>query len=276
LISSISKEVSGGTRLSNSGTPAPLAGICFDAIGTLFDVEPLLDEIDARVARGVSDGFLYRLMPWTWLVTAAERYQPFNDVARSALLAAATERGAPLEDGTADELVARLDRLPLVQGGADVLRELQPAQLAVLSNSSEHCLQAMVQKAGVAQHLRHLLCSDHAARYKPAPQAYALISIAFGVSSDRVLMVSAHDWDIAGARMAGMRTAWISYGQRETPAVGVAADLVVDSLIALPDVLAQHGLIDFEPSGTAITGRPAPRRGVSGGGGRRRRPAPGR
>jgi len=26
--------------------PAPLAGICFDALGTLFDLEPLLDEID--------------------------------------------------------------------------------------------------------------------------------------------------------------------------------------------------------------------------------------
>lgn len=257
--------------ISRDSTAGPLAGICFDALGTLFDMEPLLDDIDARIGPGVSDGFLYRLVPWTWLVTAADRYQPFDEVARSALRAAAVDHGCRLDDGTATELLAHLGRMPLVDGAAGCLRELAPAQLAVLSNSTQPALRSLVDNAGIAGDLRHLLCAGQVSRYKPAPQAYALTSIAFGVSSDRVLMVSAHDWDIAGARMAGMRTAWVAMGRPQTPAVGVEADLVVESLALLPDVLAQHGLIDFEPSGTTLSGRV-----LSAGGGPRRRPAPGR
>jgi len=238
--------------------PAPLAGICFDALGTLFDVEPMLDEIDERLVPGAADSFLSRFIPWTWLATAAERYQPLEEIARSALRATAAEQAVRVDEATISELVSRLQRLPLAEGGEDALRELAPAQLAVLSNSTRAGLRALVDNAGAAQQLVHLLSADQVGRYKPAPQVYALTSIAFGVSSDRVLMVSAHDWDIAGARLAGMRTAWISYGRQQGPALGIAPDIVVESLSRLPDVLAQHGLIDFEPSGTTIPGRPLP------------------
>lgn len=253
--------------------PAPLAGICFDALGTLFDLDPLLEEIDQLVGFGAGVDFEARLMPWMWLLTAADRYQPVTDLARSALAAAAAEHRARLDDATLDSLVSRLDRLPMFQGAADALRELRPARLAVLANSCEATATALVENAGVADCVRHLLCSDQVGRYKPAPQVYALSSVAFGVSSDRVLLVSAHDWDVAGAHMAGMRTAWVANGRRETPVAGIAADIVVPSLSALPDALAQHGLIDFEPSGTTIPGRRLP---VSAGEGPRRRPGPDR
>ena len=238
--------------------PAPLAGICFDALGTLFDLEPLLDEIDERLVAGASDSFLSRFVPWTWLATAAERWQPVDEIARSALVASAAEQAVRVDEATVTELVSRLRRLPLAEGAEDVLRELAPAQLAVLSNSGQDGIKALVHNAGVAQLLLHLLSADQVGRYKPAPQVYALASIAFGVSSDRVLMVSAHDWDITGARLAGMRTAWISHGRQQGPALGIAPDIVVESLARLPDVLAQHGLIAFEPSGTTIPGRPLP------------------
>lgn len=237
---------------------APLAGVCFDALGTLFDVEPLLEEIDQVVAPGAGDAFLERLLPWTWLLTAADRYRPLDDVARSALQAAAADQRIRLDAATVDDLVSRLQRLPLADGAGEALRELRPAQLAALSNSTEEGLKALVSNAGVAQCFLHLLSADQVQRYKPAPQVYALISVAFGVSSDRVLLVSAHDWDVAGAHMAGMRTAWVSWGRPETPVAGVSADIVVSSLEALPDVLAQRGLIDFEPSGATIPGRPMP------------------
>jgi FMN phosphatase YigB (HAD superfamily) len=135
---------------------------------------------------------------------------------------------------------------------------LEPAQLAVLSNGSRDGLCALVHNAGVAQQFIHLLGADEVQRYKPAPQVYALPSMAFGVSSDRVLLVTANEWDVAGAATAGLRTAWIAKGRPQTRVLGVGADIVVESLDALPDVLADRGLIDFEPGGTTIPGRPHP------------------
>ncbi len=244
--------------MSDVVAPAPLAAICFDALGTLFDVEPLLDEIDQTIAPGAGDAWVERLVPWTWLLTAADRYQPLDEIARNALIAAAADQGIRLDGATVEDLVSRLTRLPLNEGAGIALRDLSPAQLAVLSNSSEAGLHALVANANVAQSFQHLLCSDQVGRYKPAPQVYALVSVSVGVSSDRVLMVSSHDWDVAGAHMAGMRTAWVSWGRPQTPVLGVTADIVVNSLESLADVLAQRGLIDFEPGGTTIPGRPMP------------------
>jgi 2-haloacid dehalogenase len=239
-------------------SPALLAGVCFDANGTLFDIDRLLDDIDDRIGPAAGSAFIERLVSWSWLVTAADRYRPFAELAETALHATAAEFGVRLDNGSAASLLTGLHRLPLSPGAALALRELQPAQLAVLSNSSEESLKALMHNAGVAQCVPHLLSADSVGRFKPAPQVYALASMAFGVSSDRVLLVSAHEWDIAGAHMAGMRTAWVSMGRAESAVAGVRADIVVHSLETLPDALAQRGLIDFEPSGTTIPGRPMP------------------
>jgi 2-haloacid dehalogenase len=237
---------------------AALAGICFDAFGTLFDLRPLIDEIDAKAGPGAGSSFVHCMVSWTWHATAAEQYPQLDEIALTALAAATRERGVRLENGDAHQLVSRLLQLPLADGAAETLRILQPAQLALLSNGSQDALKALVHNAGVAQLFRHLLSTDQVRRFKPAPQVYALAPVAFGVSSDRVLMVSANDWDVAGAGMAGLRTAWVSRGRPQTFVLGVQPDIVVESLADLPDILADRGLLDFEPSGATVPGRPLP------------------
>jgi 2-haloacid dehalogenase len=237
---------------------APLASICFDAFGTVFDLAPLLDEIDATIGPGGSEAFTARLVPWTWHATAADRYRPLPQIALAALRGAAREHGVRVDRTTEQRLVSRLQQLPPVPGAREVLRTLQPAQLALLSNGTAEGVTALATNAGVADCFLHLLSADQVRRFKPAPQVYALVPVAFGVSSDRVLMVSSNEWDVAGAHEAGLRTAWVSMGRRETRVLDVGADVVVDSLAALPDALADRGLIDFEPAGATIPGHPLP------------------
>jgi len=238
--------------------PPTLAGICFDAYGSLFDLTPLLREIDETLGDGAGSAFQQRLVTWTWHATASQRWRPLDEIARHALAACAVERSTRLTSEEARTLVSRLARLPLADGALEAVRALAPAQLAVLSNGSREGVTALVHNAGIAQQVAHLLGADEVQRFKPAPQVYALPSVAFGVSSDRVLLVSANDWDVAGAAMAGLRTAWISGGRPQARVLGVGADVVVESLRELPDALADRGLIDFEPGGTTIPGRPHP------------------
>ncbi len=245
--------------MSNLPTsPTALAGICFDAYGSLFDLSPLLREIDEVAGRGAGAAFQERVVAWTWHVTASERWRPFDEIARHALVASAAEQGTQLSEEQVTTLASRLVRLPLAEGALEAVNALAPAGLAVLSNGSREGVRALVNNAGVAQQLTHLLGADEVQRYKPAPQVYSLPSVSFGVSSDRVLLVSANDWDVAGAAMAGLRTAWVSRGRPETRVLGIGADIVVESLRDLPDALADRGLVDFEPSGATIPGRPHP------------------
>lgn len=67
-------------------------------------------------------------------------------------------------------------------------------------------------------------------RFKPAPEPYLHAGAVLGVDVDRILMVAAHDWDIAGARSVGMPGAYLArpgavWGLPDPPPDLVAPDL---------------------------------------------------
>jgi 2-haloacid dehalogenase len=107
----------------------------------------------------------------------------------------------------------------------------------VLSNGTREGLEALVGAAGLGERFDHLLAADHVGRFKPAPDVYALATRAFGAESNGdVLLVSAHEWDAAGARAAGLRTALVA--REGAGFLGHEPDIVVDTLAALPEALA--------------------------------------
>jgi 2-haloacid dehalogenase len=172
----------------------------------------------------VFDGFVARLVPWTWHVTAAGVFLPLHEIALAAVIAA----GAPEDE--AEGLVAQLRRLPAFPDVAPGLDALDGRPLAVLSNGTDDGIRALVQNAGLDGRFEHLLGANHADCYKPARDLYALAPRAFRTRADRVLMVSSNEWDITGAAEFGMRTAWLGRGSEPSWVLGVEPDLVLDSL----------------------------------------------
>lgn len=217
------------------------AGIAFDAVGTLFDLGGLRPRIVRRVGeRGgaVFEGFAARLVPYTWHLTASEAYRPLPEVAQSALLAAAREAGATLDEAGARGLAAGLKDLPAFPDVAPMLAGIADTALAVLSNGTGDGLEALVGAAGLRDHFDHLLSVDRVGRFKPAPDVYALAASAFGTESNgEVLLVSAHEWDLAGASAAGLRTALVAREGAPTGFLDHEPEIVVDSLAALPNAL---------------------------------------
>lgn len=218
-----------------------LAGIAFDAFGTLFDLAGLRPGIVQRVGeRGglVFEGFVARLVPYTWHLTASERYRPLPEVAQSALLAAAREVGVTLDEAGARRLAAGLTELPAFPDVAPMLEGLADTPLAVLSNGTGDGLEALVGAAGLSERFDHLLTADHVGRFKPAPEVYALAARAFGTETNQdVLFVSAHEWDVAGARAAGLRAALVAREGAPTGFLDDQPEIVVDSLAVLPEAL---------------------------------------
>lgn len=212
----------------------PVRGIAFDAFGTLFDLEGL------RPALGdeLFDGFLARLVPWTWHATAAGRYRSFPELAELALHSAAAEARVDLPDREVGGLTARLSALPAYPDVPECLAGLAPRwPLAVLSNGTREGIERLLAGAGLGESFAHRLSADEVRRFKPAPAVYALAVAAFGCAPDEVLLVSSNEWDVAGARQAGLRGAWVARGKPATRALGVEPDLVVDALGDLPAAL---------------------------------------
>jgi 2-haloacid dehalogenase len=201
-------------------------GIAFDAFGTLFDLEALREPAGDELF----EAFLARLQPWTWLATAADSYLPLPELAQDAFESAAQELGAEVD---AAALADKLTELPLFPEVKDALDTLRDRKLAVLSNGTADGLERLLANAGIRDRFTHVLTADSVARYKPAPEVYALAPRAFGLHADEVTLVSGNAWDAIGAKLAGLRSVWVSRGRPLAPVLGLTPDEVVDDLTGL-------------------------------------------
>jgi 2-haloacid dehalogenase len=212
-----------------------LGGIAFDAFGTLFDVSALRTR--TRQAAGHEGDELFaafkdRLIPWTWHITASGDYQPFPELAAEAVQAAAYEAGLRLELSRAEWVVEGLKELPAFDDVRPGLEQLKQAglPLAVLSNGTTEGVDALIEHNDLQGLFAHVLVADSVKRFKPAREVYALAVDAFGVPAERVMLVSGHEWDVAGASRAGLRTGWIARGEKFTAVLDERADLEAEDL----------------------------------------------
>ena len=200
--------------------------IAFDAFGTLFDLEALREP----AGDDLYEAFYARLQPWTWLATAAGAYRPLPELAEQAFTAAAAEIAADIDAG---QLAEQLTELPLFPEAKATLAALEGERLAVLSNGTADGLEQLLTRAGIRDRFEHVLAADSVGRYKPAPEVYALAPRAFGVVAGDVTLVSGNNWDAAGAKLAGLRSVWVSRGKPLAPVLGVTPDEVVADLTGL-------------------------------------------
>ena len=68
---------------------------------------------------------------------------------------------------------------------------------------------AQLEHAGLAKYFEQTFSIDEIKKYKPALETYQYAAKALGVDTEDMLMVAAHGWDLAGASIAGMQTAFI-------------------------------------------------------------------
>lgn len=221
-------------------------GIAFDAFGTLFDLHglgPRLERVVGEHGDEVLAGFTARLVPWTWHAMAARRYRPLPEVAALALRSAAAESGHELSAEEAEGVAKGLTELPPLPGVAEGLEELDRDghRMAVLSNGTGDGVRALVEGAGLGERFEHLLAADDVGAFKPSPEVYAMAGRAFDCPTPEVLLVSAHAWDVAGARQHGLRGAWLHRGAALAPVLGEEPDLVAADVSDLTRALREAG-----------------------------------
>ena len=202
--------------------------IAFDAFGTLFDLNALREP----AGDALYDAFYTRLQPWTWFATVAGAYRPLPQLAEEALRSAARATGEnPDEAARLAEQLTQLPLFPETREALDALREKHA--LAVLSNGTEEGLEELLGNAGIRDRFEHVIAADSVKRYKPAHEVYQLAPRAFAAAPHEVVLVSGNDWDAAGAKLAGLSSAWVSRGRPLAPVLGVEPDHVVEDLSGL-------------------------------------------
>lgn len=187
---------------------APVRGVLLDVCGTLFSFDklPALFAACGLDAAG-APGWLARMGSDGMALAAAQDYRRFQEVAASAL--------AAIFPGVEDRVVQRvldglleLDPYPDAEDGLLRLRKAG-VRILTLCLASRLACQALFVRAGLETLVDGFLSVEPVRRWKPAPEAYAYGVAQTGWPPAQVALISAHDWDVHGARRAGLRTGQI-------------------------------------------------------------------
>lgn len=211
--------------------------LIFDVFGTLVDWRSGIARAFENAGvpgdpSELADAWRSRYRPILDAVNDGRRqWANFDDLHLVTLDDLLEERGVDVPPATRERLVTgwhRLDPWPDVRTGLEALRRNH-----VISPLSNGHIALLID---LARHgdLRFdcVLSAELADAYKPAPQTYLTAATLLGVAPEELMLVAAHPSDLAGARAAGLRTAFVhrplEHGPgspaRDDPDADVSAD----------------------------------------------------
>ena len=219
-------------------TPGPPEVIAFDVLETLFSMDSLQPVLVAAggdastlptwFAHLLADGFA---------LTAAREYRPFRDVAKDSLRAVLPKIKATAADKVLAAM-AKLDVLP--DAGPAMGRAVQQTRVVVVANTSADMTRKLLAKGGLDAFVETTVTPEDVKQWKPGSDPYSYAAAIQSVPAEGMAMVTAHPWDVLGARKAGLTTGWCNRQGRAFPStfgapVVTGATLldVVEGLLAL-------------------------------------------
>ena len=109
----------------------------------------------------------------------------------------------------AQNAVAAIRSIPPYPDVPPGLKKMKDAgfRMYTLTNSPGQVMESQVKNAGIAQYFDGLLTVDGLNVYKPHPRTYHWAAHQSNVPIQNCMLIAAHGWDVAGARLAGMRAA---------------------------------------------------------------------
>lgn len=166
-------------------------------------------------------------------------FRAFATIGVEALRALAAKHGVDLSIDRATEIVSgmrQLDPHPDVVAGVERLRSAG-FRTATLTNGSDAAAAAQMKHAGLDALMEDSLTVESIGKFKPAPEVYRIAAERFGVDLSQMLMVAAHDWDIAGAANVGCATAFVTRAGVSWSLPGSPPGVVVGDIVELAEGL---------------------------------------
>jgi len=197
-----------------------IRALIFDVFGTCVDwrssvaqaVHAVLPDLDATA---FATAWRAEYDPAMARIRDGQRgYVALDDLHLENLHRVARAFGVSLQDPAAlNQAWARLTPWPDVRPGLHALKSRHI--IAPCSNGSIALMTRLAKHADLPWDC--ILGADLARDYKPAPSVYCAACAALRLSPDRVMMVAAHNADLAAARRAGLKTAFVPRAHEHGP-----------------------------------------------------------
>lgn len=219
------------------GKRQPVQGILLDVNETLFSLASLRvpfqrcgidpDLVPLWFASILRDGFA---------LAAAGDFQRLADVAANCFIAFDPQRLGPDEARLVLDGFRTLEPHPDVAHGLQLIRDAG-VRVMTLTVGDVALSEALFARAGLRHMVDGFLSGDTVRRWKPAPEPYAYGVAQIGWPAASVALIAAHDWDVHGARSAGLQTGYVARSCKTPSSIFSAADVTGDDLPSVVEKL---------------------------------------
>lgn len=224
--------------------PVRPAALVFDVLDTLFPLGPLEWRFrEAGIPRVLMTRWCDHLLRDAFALSLLGEARTFEDVARGSLRDITGNQIAPAAE---DVIIDGLTRLEPRREAAQALDAARGAGIpaAVLGHGDGDVVGLLLERSGLPLEIpaeRHGE-DDGPRTWKPAREPYLAAARALEVPPERLGLVTAHGWDAAGGRRAGLVTGWSAHLEGRFPSVFARPDVegrdlaeTVELLLALPE-----------------------------------------
>jgi 2-haloacid dehalogenase len=199
-----------------------------------------LEKAFGAQARAAAQLWREKQLEYTFRRALMRKYADFDTCTLQALRYVGASFGASLDEAEERALLESYLHLPPFPDVPTGLARLARAghKLVALTNGTERSARAVLQNAGISEHLESVLSADRIGTFKPDPAVYALLGTVAGAPGQPRWLVSGNPFDVIGAKAAGVKAAWLRRdAQRSFDPWEFSADLVIGTLEELCDGL---------------------------------------
>ena len=212
--------------------------VFFDMNETLLNLSLLKKQFEKHFEDAfVLKYWFIKLLHASTVVGAMGDYTNFGELSGATLETLFVESGKELTAETKNEILSAFRHLPAYEDVIVSLKRLKAAGVKTIavSNSSLAMVKEQLTNAGILDLFDAYYSVDAVKRYKPFKEIYLYVAEQEGLAVDEVVMVATHDWDLYGAKKAGLTTAYVVRKKEIYNPYYLQPDLQAADLIQLTD-----------------------------------------
>lgn len=215
--------------------------IFFDMNETLLNLSLLKEQFDHYFDDTFALKYWFTmLLHSSTVIGGMGSYVDFGKLSSAALDRLFVESNKPLTPVIKEEILGAFKRLPAyddVRAGLKWL-QIQGIRTIAVSNSSLAMTQEQLTNAGIIGLFDAYYSVDSVERYKPFQDIYLYVAAQEHLDVKDIAMVATHDWDLYGAKKAGLSTGYIIRKETIYNPYYIHADADSSNLLDLVKTLA--------------------------------------